>query len=255
MLALILATGSAAQNQYRERLWLAGEWQFTTDSTEKAEMPENLCGTVQLPGTTDTNRKGFPIEKKDETTRLSRLYSYVGKAFYSRDITIPKEWKGKRVYMHLERTKPTTVIVDGLTAGKCNDISTEQVFDLTQYLKPGKHNITVAVDNGLTAVPPQLISSSHAYTEDTQTNWNGIIGDFYLEAVNSLCIEDVSVIPSAENRELDITVHINGEVRKNARLRIILIPWCGDYGYIVAQKEVRKTKDNRVFVLYTETIR
>ena len=31
------------------------------------------------------------------------------------------------------------------------------------------------VDNS-SGVPEQIYANSHAYTEDTQTNWNGIIG-------------------------------------------------------------------------------
>ena len=40
------------------------------------------------------------------------------------------------------------------------------------------------MDNG-SGVPEQIYASSHAYTEDTQTNWNGIIGEMYLEVTGS----------------------------------------------------------------------
>ena len=47
-------------------------------------------------------------------------------------------------------------------------------------MKSGKHQLEIVVDNSR-GVPEQVYGSSHAYTEDTQTNWNGIIGEILLE--------------------------------------------------------------------------
>ena len=46
-------------------------------------------------------------------------------------------------------------------------------------MKSGKHQLDIVVDNSR-GVPEQVYGSSHAYTEDTQTNWNGIIGEIKL---------------------------------------------------------------------------
>lgn len=158
---------------------LSGTWNFALDRegcmTATDEMPE----TVILPGTTDTNRKGDPIEWKEETTHLSRPFSYKGRAWYRRKIEIPDAWVGKSVFLTLERTKPTEVYVDGTLVGKGTLISTPQRFDLTSVLTPGQHELAILVDNG-SGVPLQVYESSHAYTESTQTNWNGIIGDICL---------------------------------------------------------------------------
>ena len=157
------------------RIDLSGTWQFALDRYQLVHPDHLLTETIQLPGTTDTNRKGDTLTWKEETTRLSRPFSYKGRAWYKRAVTIPADWKGKRVSLFLERTKPTEVYVDARYAGKSTDISTPQVFDLSQWLTPGSHEIAIMVDNG-SGVPQQLYASSHAYTEDTQTNWNGIIG-------------------------------------------------------------------------------
>ncbi|MBQ7421182.1 MAG: beta-glycosidase [Prevotella sp.] len=133
---------------------------------------------VTLPGTTDTNKKGNPCANRTETTHLTRLYSYKGKAWYARTIDIPKAWKGRKIQLFLERTKSTEVYIDGQLIGSSNDISTPQRFNISP-LKPGKHRLSVMVDNS-SGVPEQVYGSSHAYTEDTQTNWNGIIGEIFL---------------------------------------------------------------------------
>ena len=160
-----------ASMEAQDRINLTGNWQF---SSEK----EGQTSTVTLPGTTDTNQKGIPCTNKSETTHLTRRYSFKGKGWYSRDIVIPKEWKKQEVILFLERTKPTDIYIDGRLTSSSNDISTPQIHHLGK-LKPGKHRLIIMVDNS-SRVPEQIYSSSHAYTEDTQTNWNGIIGEIYL---------------------------------------------------------------------------
>ena len=162
---------------------LSGTWQFALDCQRLVHPDYILTETVQLPGTTDTNKKGDPLVKKDETTHLSRIFSYKGRAWYKRQVEIPADWQGQPVYLFLERTKPTEIYVDANFVGSSNDISTPQVFDLSQWLTPGRHDLAIMVDNG-SGVPEQLYANSHAYTEDTQTNWNGIIGR--IELLNGL---------------------------------------------------------------------
>ncbi len=229
--------GVAIAQNHRQIINLAGTW--------KTEL-----GDINLPGTTDTNRKGNALQKKDETTHLSRLYSYVGELSYTREITIPAEWKKKTILLHMERTKATKVLVDGIDRGANNNISTEQIYDLTEFLQPGKHTLTIQVDNTDKNVPPQLLSNSHAYTEDTQTNWNGIIGDFYLEALNQLYISRIQIktIPISKAFEADIT--ITGTAKKNFTVSAVLASLGSDVGVVIMENIIKKDKnDSRHLVL------
>lgn len=144
---------------------LAGQWRFAFDSA-------HYNRTITLPGTTDTNGLGEPCTNFSETTRLSRLHSYTGKAWYATDFTIRKA--GGPWQLYLERTKLTRVYVDGRLIGSSNDISTPQVFRLDS-LASGVHQLVICVDNS-GGIPHQIFENSHACCEDTQTNWNGIIG-------------------------------------------------------------------------------
>ena len=174
LLMTVLCLNTQAEDQSK-RIDLSGTWQFALDRQGTIKAGDALTETIQLPGTTDTNKKGDFTAKSEETTHLTRPWSYKGKAWYQREVEIPANWKGKSVYLFLERTKPSEVYINGQLVGTSNDISTPQVFNLPKGLKPGKHQLTIMVDNG-SGVPEQLYASSHAYTEDTQTNWNGIIG-------------------------------------------------------------------------------
>lgn len=213
------------QKETRRQITLHGSWQFELDpagtGVEQAFWKKEFSDAVTLPGTTDTNKKGVLNTKMDETMHLSRIYSYVGKAWYKKIVEIPKEWKEKQIVLRMERTRPTHVWVDGKSAGTNDAISVMQLYDLTNYLQPGKHEIVVMVDNG-ESVPPQLLVSSHAYTESTQTNWNGIIGEISLEARNPLHIADLQVYPDVKNKTVKVKVRIANPDRITRRTEIVL---------------------------------
>ena len=158
----------------QQRIDLSGTWRLTLPTA-----PATVgTTTVELPGTLDTNKKGTPISKKDETTHLSRLFSYTGKAVYEREVVIPQTWRKKSLTLFLERTKPSWLYIDGRLVDSCNNISTPHRYRIAA-LRPGRHTLRLVIDNA-SGVPQQLYASSHAYTEDTQTNWNGIIGEMYI---------------------------------------------------------------------------
>lgn len=188
---------------------LRGNWEFALDPDGKGEQEQwwedGLSDTVLLPGTTDSNRKGIENTNRSETTYLSRYYKYEGAAWYSRNIEIPADWKDKHIVLYLERTRPTTVWVDGRKVGECNYLSTPQEYALTDFLTPGVHKLTIRVDNGK-SIPQQIRSSSHACTESTQTNWNGIIGRMELQAMNPLFIESIQTYPQVADRSVEVKI-------------------------------------------------
>jgi hypothetical protein len=219
--ALIIALSALSVNadSYRQHLNLAGEW--------GCRLPGDSAA-VSLPGTTDTNHLGTVNDRSDETTRLSRLRTFVGTAEYSRMVTIPDSWRGKSVVLRLERTKPTVVYVDGKEAGRCNDISTEQVYDLTNVLTPGQHVLKIEVDNSAKFVPEQLLGSSHAYAEDTQTNWNGIIGEMSLEARDKLHINNISTTCRTDARGFDLAVNLSEAPKTMTDVVVSIAPYGTD---------------------------
>lgn len=196
---LIACLGLVSLGLQAQSISLAGEWNVELGKSgsafakgKRASQGEMKCAI--LPGTIDTNRLGFAPKDTMETTHLTRLYAYKGAARYSRTINIPKNWKKKPVELFLERTRPTWVYVDGELVDSCNFISTPQRYLLPKKVKPGKHLLEIVVDNGR-GVPEQVYDSSHAYTEDTQTNWNGIIGRIELQLASSTEMQ-TGTIPS-----------------------------------------------------------
>lgn len=195
------------------RISLVGNWGLALDTTQveltDAFLTATRTDSLYLPGTTDEGQKGFRNEDQTETTHLSRLYTFEGRAIYSRQVTIPAEWAGRTIRLVLERTKLTQLWVDGQPKGTCSDITTAQRYELTDCLTPGAHTLTLCVDNRRTAVPEKVYSSSHAYSSSTQTNWNGVIGDLFLEAAPRCEIASIQLYPDVATRSVKARVRLN----------------------------------------------
>ena len=236
LLLLLTTAGTVFGNDNRPRMSLAGTWMLALDNDSL------FNDTISLPGTTDTNQKGILITDKSVTTRLSRQYSYEGKAWYKRIVDIPLSWKDKLIRLRLERTKPSSVYIDGMSIFSLKNITTPQVYHLDGYLTPGRHTLCIMVDNSVKMnaderyrqLPEQLFTSSHAFTEDTQTNWNGIIGDISLEAIDPLHVSGIAVTPCISEKKVKLGLYIAGELAPQTKIQVRAIPkgWNGKISFL-----------------------
>lgn len=201
------------------RISLAGEWKFALDSTDTGInenwAEQNFKNTIQLPGTTDDAGYGTPNQldpsiQKPQVLHLTRKNSYVGPAWYSKEVDIPSGWKGKTIELKLERVIwQTSVWVDGKPVdGMQESLIAPHLYDLTEYMTPGKHKITVRVDNrkryDITAG-----DMAHAYTNETQIMWNGIIGEISLTAKDAISIRDLQAYPDYKNKQVKVKCLVN----------------------------------------------
>ena len=228
LITLLFAITSCNKGSFvpvHDTISLNGSWKFALD-TAKAGIREKwysrpLSDSVNLPGTLDENKKGIPNTNRMETMRLSRELIYAGMAWYQKTIIIPESWKGHYIRLTMERTKPTQVWVDNNLIGSSTDILTPQYYNLTNQLSPGEHLLTILVNNDDSSVPAG-VRGSHAWTEHTQSNWNGIIGKFCLEAFNPVHIESVQVYPDIILKKITVRVKISNPEGKTEKTILIL---------------------------------
>ena len=209
----------------RDTIDLTGTWRFALD-TAKVGIAEKwysrtLTDSVKLPGTLDENKKGIQNTNRRETMRLSRELMFSGMAWYQKMVLIPENWKGQDIRLIMERTKPTQVWVDGDLIGRSNDILTPQGYNLTNYIAPGKHVLTILVNNDNGSVPGG-VTGSHAWTEHTQSNWNGIIGKFCLEEYNPVHIETVQVYTDIILKKITVRVKILNREENPEKTKVAL---------------------------------
>ena len=250
---------SCGIKESRSLISLKGEWSFKIDSLNIGEKEKwynkqafDSDQTVTLPGTTDTNKKGIYNLESNETTHLTREYKYVGKAWYQKKINIPAEWTGKKITLYMERTKPSKVWIDGKFAGTSSNISTPHIFDITDLVTIGEHIVTVMIDNA-GGVPPQLLENSHAYTESTQTNWNGIIGDIHLEAKPKYSIDMIDVYTDTKSGISHVVIKFDSENMYSGEAEIKAVATAYNT-YKKHKKEIRENVkiNNNISVLNIE---
>lgn len=212
---------------------LAGEWAYRLDGEDLGiqerwfEEQFSANNKLRLPGSTSENRIGesleLALELNKETVRsLRQHFRFVGVAWYQRDISIPHEWKGKQIELFLERVMfESRIWVDGLEIGVGDSLSTPHRFYLTAQLVPGQtHRLTVRVDNRDIW---KIGSYPSAYTDETQTIWNGIIGRMELRAIDMIQVRGVQVYPDLERNEIKVKITINNCTSEDADIRLTFI--------------------------------
>lgn len=215
------------------KLSISGNWTVTFDSTDigigQNWRNKDFEHKVALPGTTDDAKLGTPnilIPKLDkpQLLHLTRKYSYLGAAWYTREIQIPSDWKSKNYILKLERVIwKTKVWIDAEELPMENtSLIAPHHFDLTNYIKAGKtHRITIMVDNRKIH-DISVRDLAHAYTNDTQIIWNGIIGEISIEAVDPVRIENVQVTSNISDKEILVATNIENRTTTTFKGKITL---------------------------------
>ncbi len=229
LMTVLLAFSSPAQSA---SLNLAGQWRFELDRADagisgrwfdralpdKIELPGSLpaqgigdditTNTVWTGGIVDHSWFTAPIyEKYREPGNVKIPFwlqpekYYAGAAWFQRDIEIPKSWGGQRVVLSLERPHwETRVWLDGNFIGSRDSLSAPHEYDFGR-LAPGKHTLAIRVDNRRIV---DIGENSHAISDHTQGNWNGIVGRIELRATPLVWLDDLQVYPNVTNKSVTV---------------------------------------------------
>jgi hypothetical protein len=185
------------------RIGLEGTWELRLDANKEG-LRQPLGDTMMLPGTTSHARKGKRNEAV-ETGALTDAYKFEGYAWFSREVDIPEALDGVACTLYLERTRVTTVWVDGREIGTQNSLCTPHLHAIGG-LAAGRHRITIRVDN--TDYPTK---GGHMTSRDTQTNWNGITGRIELQFHGAAYLDDVQVYPEPRDKAVTIRAQVIGK--------------------------------------------
>lgn len=216
---------------YGQKIDLTGKWQITLDSTSIGESKgwhnTSFTQNTTLPGSTDDAKMGVantlePALQKPQLLHLTRSNRYVGQAWYTKEITIPKKWNGKQILFNMERVLwRSDVWIDGKKVEKsCNSLTTPHLYDLTNYLSAGRHRITVRIDNRKQYADISVNDMCHAYTDHTQIMWNGILGDVSLTAQDAVNISYVEITPDIKTKSITVKSHLNNTTSQAVKTRI-----------------------------------
>lgn len=180
---------------------LSGQWQVKLDAEKQETMPQAYPETMMLPGTTSAAGLGMPNPAK-ETGCLTDAYRFEGAAWFMRTFTAG-DWTGEQTMLTLERTRKTTVYLDGRPIGHQESLCTPHRYFLPP-VHAGEHTLVIRVDN--TDYPTR---GGHLTSPDTQSNWNGITGEISLTVAHTL-LTDLTVRPDLRRGCLRVHGHIIG---------------------------------------------
>ncbi len=230
-------------NQTAKEIDMSGVWNFKADATDVGIAEKWYEGsfpdTIKLPGSIALRGKGNPVgydtqfightwikyadgkqwfENKNYKPYLSKdefLYPfwliadkyYLGAAWYQKEINIPADWSGKTIELFLERCHwETQVWLDDNYLGKQNSLGTAHRYRLPASLVAGSHKLTVCVDNRIKDI--DVGADAHSVSDNTQSSWNGIVGQMKLIQKEPVHISRVSIYPDVENKLLNVEVEI-----------------------------------------------
>lgn len=178
-------------SQARPRLDLNGTWQFRLDPDDKGETERwfaaegNYPDKILVPG--NWQAQGFGPAQGHLRN------NYQGKAWYRRTVTVPGDWAGRRIWLHLGGTSNTAVVyVNETQIGRVEGFLTPYEFDATDVIRPGAVN-TIACCVDSTGVAPVGMFNFIG-------RWGGLYRGVFLEARSDPAIEDLFVIPDVAKR-------------------------------------------------------
>jgi len=264
------AAATTAKSEKAAAISLEGRWSFKLDPKDLGQQEKwyagKLADSIKLPGSTaengygdnpsvDTKWTGQIIDKswfsedKYEKYRqpvnikipfwLTPVKHYVGPAWYQKQVDVPKSWSGKRITLLLERCHwETKVWVDETATGMQDSLCTPQLHDLSDLLTPGRHTLTIRVDN---SIKYNVGVNAHSVSDHTQSNWNGIIGRMELQATDRVWVSDVQVFPDIRNKSAGLLVTIGNGTNKqvSGTLTITAKSWNAKQSHAPAKKIVK----------------
>ena len=224
---------------------LAGEWQIRVDrdgaGVTQGWFAQAFAGdAANLPGTMDTLAR-VPPARSGSLMGFAPVYPYVGAVWFQREVEIPEAWRGKHISLFLERCQWETVVwVDAVCQGTRNSLVAPHVYDLTDALAPGRHRLTILVDNSNrrsgTAIGDDHTILHHDLTTDIKAgaklncgghhiwahNWNGIIGRLELQAKPPVHILSVQAYPDVAAGEVRVAIRLANTRGCRGRVRLAI---------------------------------
>ena len=185
-----------------QKIDLSGLWSVYLDETKAAALPENYPDEMTLPGTTSAAGLG-PENPARETYFLTDAHKFEGYAWFMRTFE-SGDWQDLQVQLTLERTRKTTVYLDGSMVGHQDSLCAPHRYLLTG-LTAGVHTLVVRVDN--TDYPTR---GGHLTSQDTQSNWNGVTGEISLTVAKAI-VGQVQVFPDIAGGTLRLRADVLGE--------------------------------------------
>ena len=199
-------------------LLLNGNWRFhwapnpsaAPEDFYREEFDDGAWDTLAVPGNWQVQGYGIPrylaASYAFDITHLPRVQEDTNEVgSYRTTFTIPKEWKGRQVFIHFDGVDSAFYLwINGQPVGYSQDSRLPAEFNITPYIRPGENLLAVRVYRW----------SDGSYLED-QDMWflSGIFRDVYLVATPNVHIRDFWVRTELDAEYRDDTLWLRVNIR------------------------------------------
>ncbi|MFC8832283.1 glycoside hydrolase family 2 TIM barrel-domain containing protein [Streptomyces griseoincarnatus] len=206
------------------RLDLDGTWKFAyADRPEdrdpdfhRTDTDDRGWDTIPVPSVWQLHGHDFPIylnitypywgpNGRGEEPRppaAPTRYNPVGQ--YRRSFTVPRDWRGRRVFLHFEGVKSAHYVwINGELVGYDEDSYTPSEYDVTDHLRPGTNQIAVEV---------YRYSDGDWLEDQDMIRLSGIFRSVHLFSTPPVHLRDFKLETPLDDTytaaELDVTAHV-----------------------------------------------
>ena len=201
-------------------LSLNGQWKFAYyNKPEDAPLDfhkeaynDGRWSRIQVPGNWEMQGFGDPLFRNISLSfhpnppSVPREYNPTG--LYRHTFTLPSQWKGKHVFLRIEKCASASFIwINGQEVGYNQGAQEPAEYNITSYLKPGKNTIAVRVHK----------FSDGYYLED-QDFWrlSGIFGDVWLYATPDVHLFDWYAVTKLDMEYVNAQLNLDIDVMNYA---------------------------------------
>ena len=218
-LGLLVSVGQA---ESRTTICLDGTWKFATDPDDRGEAEQwflpsatlpkmplpgyapTADGTIRVPGIWDNQGYGT------ETNEVR--HNFIGKGWYKRQIEIPDDWAGRRVFLVITgASRYAKTWVNDHFLGEHIGAKSVFEYDITKYVSPGKTaTLTIQVDSKQ-RWEIDALSGCSFLIDYLETPWGGIWGHVLLEARSDAWLSDLFIEPDVAESSCTASATLNGD--------------------------------------------
>ena len=172
---------------------------FKDSKWDKIDVPSNW----EMKGYGDPIFRNVPTPFKATPPNVPREYNPTGA--YRRTFTLPSDWKGKQVFLRMEKTQSASFVwINGQQVGYNEGGQEPAEYDVTPFLKAGKNTIAVCV-----------LKHCDGYYLEGQDYWRlaGIFDDVTLYATPKTRLFDWYITTDLDEQYRDAKLNIAVDVK------------------------------------------
>ena len=207
----------ASRNKSTWSLSLNGTWRFhyadTPEGLQEGFYTSNFndrnWDTIHVPSNWEMQGYSDPVFRnvitpfKPDPPNVPREYNPTGS--YRKDFIIPTSWKGREVFLRLEKTASASFVwINGKEVGYNEGAQEPAEYNITEFIRPGRNMLAVIV-----------FKYSDGYYLEDQDYWRlaGIFDDVWLYATPKMHVFDWFTTTDLDDAYLNSRLNVQAEIK------------------------------------------